>query len=77
MHNHEHWDGRGYPEGLKGEEIPYLSRIISIIEAYDIMINKNVYAKKLTKKEALAELKRTAGSQFDPDLTQKFIQFIS
>ncbi|WP_258222539.1 diguanylate cyclase [Halanaerobium saccharolyticum] len=76
LHHHENWDGSGYPEGLKKEEIPYLARIISIVDAYDVMLNKNLYSKKMNKKEAIEELNRAAGSQFDPALTAEFINFI-
>ncbi len=77
LHHHEHWDGSGYPGQLKHEEIPYLSRIIAIIDAYDVMRHKNIYSPKMPEAEALAELKRCAGSQFDPFLTNEFIKFIN
>lgn len=77
LHHHEHWDGSGYPAGIKGEEIPYLARIISIIDAYDIMRNNNIYSKKLSKKDAVNELLKCSGSQFDPVLTDKFVEFIN
>ena len=76
LHHHEHWDGNGYPKSLKQKEIPLLSRIIAIIDAYDVMRNKNLYNKKMEKNEAVAELKRYSGVQFDPNLTKKFINFI-
>ncbi len=76
LHHHEFWDGSGYPSSLEKDEIPLLSRILAIIDAYDIMRNKNIYSKKLSKKDAISELKRCSGSQFDPVLTSKFIQFL-
>ena len=77
LHHHEHWDGSGYPAQLKHEEIPFLSRIIAVIDAYDVMRNKSIYSPKLSRPEAITELKRCAGSQFDPFLTKKFINFIN
>ncbi len=72
--HHERWDGFGYPKGLEGEEIPLLSRILSIIDAYDAMTNTRPYRKATTSEEALAELHKNAGTQFDPELVKTFIE---
>ncbi|MGM0445530.1 MAG: PAS domain S-box protein [Bacillota bacterium] len=74
LHHHECWDGSGYAGGLKGKEIPYLARIISIIDAYDVMTNERPYSEALSKKEALDEIRRCAGGQFDPELVKEFIE---
>lgn len=76
LHHHERWDGTGYPEGLKGEEIPLLSRIISIVDAYDVMIHQQSYSKALAKEEALADLRKKAGAQFDPELVKVFVKLM-
>ncbi|MEC9489394.1 MAG: PAS domain S-box protein [Halanaerobiales bacterium] len=73
LHHHERWDGSGYPESLAGEEIPLLSRMLTIIDSYDVMISGRPYKEAMTEKEAEAELKRCAESQFDPELVDKFI----
>lgn len=72
LHHHERWDGTGYPNGLKGEEIPQLSRIISVVDAFDAMTYDRVYQKARSKTEAMEELKRCSGSQFDPQIVQSF-----
>ncbi|ADQ13802.1 PAS domain S-box protein [Halanaerobium hydrogeniformans] len=77
LSHHERWDGSGYPRGLKGEEIPYLARIISIIDAYDVMTNERPYTKAINEIDALAEVKRCAGSQFDPQIAEEFIAMLS
>jgi HD-GYP domain-containing protein (c-di-GMP phosphodiesterase class II) len=74
--HHEKWNGKGYPKGLKGEEIPILSRIISIVDAYDVMLTGRLYKKAMTKKEAIQELKENAGTQFDPDLIENFLKIL-
>ena len=74
---HENWDGSGYPNGLAGESIPIVSRVISIADAYDVMTSERVYKKAMSKPEAITELKRCAGTQFDPVLVNKFIEIIS
>lgn len=74
---HENWDGSGYPKGLTGESIPVVSRVISIADAYDVMTSERIYKKAMSKPEAIEELKRCAGTQFDPVLINKFIEIIS
>jgi len=72
--HHERWDGRGYPNGLKGEEIPLTARIIAISDTYDAMTSSRSYRKALSHEEAVAEIKRCSGSQFDPKLSELFLQ---
>ena len=72
--HHEHWDGNGYPRGLEKKDIPYLARIISIIDAYDVMTNERPYSKAISNKEALTEIQSCSGSQFDPELAKLFIE---
>jgi HD-GYP domain-containing protein (c-di-GMP phosphodiesterase class II) len=71
-YHHEYYNGCGYPFGLKGNEIPLGSRIISIADAYDSMTSNRVYRKSLTSEEAISVLEQGAGKQFDPDLVQLF-----
>jgi len=75
--HHEWWNGRGYPRGLKGEDIPFISRIISIVDAYDAMIHDRPYREALGKQNALEELTRSAGTQFDPKIVEMFLTIVS
>ena len=70
--HHERWDGTGYPLREKGKGIPLLSRIISVVDAYDVMTNHRPYKEAISHEEALQELKRCAGTQFDPEIVQIF-----
>ncbi|MEI7615142.1 MAG: diguanylate cyclase, partial [Actinomycetota bacterium] len=74
---HENWDGSGYPEGLAKEEIPLLSRIVAIADSYDVMTYKRAYKNSMSKEDAVKELKRCAGTQFDPVLVGKFIEILA
>jgi HD-GYP domain-containing protein (c-di-GMP phosphodiesterase class II) len=74
--HHERWDGMGYPRGLKGEEIPLPGRIMALVDAYSAMILDRPYRKALTDEEAVAELRRNSGTQFDPELVGPFIQLL-
>ncbi|HEY8395532.1 MAG TPA: HD-GYP domain-containing protein, partial [Bacilli bacterium] len=76
LSHHERWDGKGYPRGLKGKEIPLLARIISITDAYDAMRSDRPYRKALTKEEALQEIKNNAGTQFDPEFAEFFVNMM-
>jgi len=71
--HHERWDGLGYPRGLKGEEIPLISRIINLCDSYDAMTTNRVYRTKRTKDEAVKEIIKHAGKQFDPELAKIFV----
>jgi len=73
LHHHERWDGAGYPAGLKGNEIPVEARILAIADAFDAMTSARPYRGKLSYKKVLQELKRCAGSQFDPRLVDAFL----
>jgi len=76
LYHHEHWDGSGYPAGLKGEEIPLGSRILSVADSYDAMCSRRAYRAPLPQQTAVAELKRCAGAQFDPDIVKVFLAVI-
>lgn len=71
-HHHEWWDGTGYPDGLAGEEIPLGARIIAVAEAFDVMTMSSTFRDLLSPEEALAELRRCAGVQFDPAVVAAF-----
>ncbi len=74
LKHHEWWNGEGYPLGLKGTQIPLESRIIAVADAYDAMTRGRPHKKAMTKEDALAELKKHAGTQFDPDLVRIFAE---
>jgi HD-GYP domain-containing protein (c-di-GMP phosphodiesterase class II) len=73
LHHHESYDGKGYPGGLKGDEIPIGSRIVSVIDAYDAMISNRCYRKGIPHEEAVRRLSAGSGIQFDPLVVQAFV----
>jgi len=77
LYHHEHWDGTGYPLGIKGEEIPVLSRILTIADCYDVMINGRPYQKAVSREEAWIELERCSDRHFDPQLVKIAIKVFS
>jgi HD-GYP domain-containing protein (c-di-GMP phosphodiesterase class II) len=72
--HHERIDGRGYPRGLSGEEIPLLSRMISIADTYDVMTGRDSYRSPVSSAEAIEELRRVSGSQLDGELVEIFVE---
>src|SRR5713226_6226415 len=73
LHHHENVDGTGYPAGLQGNEIPIVSRIVSVIDAYDAMVTSRCYRKGLPHTEAIRRLVESAGAQFDAEVVHTFI----
>jgi HD-GYP domain-containing protein (c-di-GMP phosphodiesterase class II) len=74
LHHHESFDGVGYPAGLKGEEIPIGSRIVSVIDAYDAMVSNRCYRRGLSHDDAVRRLVENGGTQFDPVVVQTFVE---
>jgi len=75
-YHHERYDGTGYPEGLKGEEIPFLGRVLAVADAFDAMTSDRSYRKAFPLEKAIQEIERTAGTQFDPQVAYAFIDLI-
>jgi len=73
LHHHERWDGEGYPDGLKGEAIPFAARVIAMCDAWQAMVSDRPYRSALTPERAIAELRAGAGTQFDPQLVEAFV----
>jgi len=73
-HHHERWDGRGYPDRLRGEEIPFLSRILSVADVYDALTSDRSYRKKLSDDVAIRIIRENTGSQFEPKVVDVFLK---
>lgn len=76
-YHHERYDGKGYPDGLKGEKIPFIARIIAVADAYDAMTSNRIYRKHLPNDKVMCELEEGAGGQFDPKVTKALIRLIN
>ncbi len=74
--HHERWDGKGYPQGLVGTNIPRLSRVIAVVDTYDAMVNDRPYRKARTPQEAMEEMERGSGTQFDPTMVRVFVEML-
>ncbi len=77
LSHHERWDGTGYPQGLQAEEIPLACRILAVVDAFDAMTNDRIYRRAMTIQDALAELERNAGGQFDPRTAEILIEIVA
>jgi diguanylate cyclase (GGDEF)-like protein len=73
LHHHERWDGTGYPDGLAGEAIPHPARILAAVDAFDVLSSDHVYRRRLSQEEAVGELERGAGTQFDPTVVAALV----
>lgn len=73
LSHHERWDGKGYPRGLKGNEIPIVARVLAVVDALDVMTNDQIYRKAMSPEAAKAELIKNAGTQFDPEIVKVLI----
>jgi len=73
-HHHERWDGTGYPDGLKGDDIPLLARILAVADGFQAMASERPYRRARTEEEALAELQKGAGTQWDPEVVKVFLK---
>jgi HD-GYP domain-containing protein (c-di-GMP phosphodiesterase class II) len=73
LHHHERYDGKGYPSGLSGENIPLMGRILCLADCFDAMTSNRTYRKALPLEVALTEIRRCAGTQFDPALAETFL----
>jgi len=76
LEHHERWDGKGYPRGLRGEEISIQARIITLADSYDVMKSERSYCNNRSDNEAVIEIKKCAGAQFDPNLSKLFVEKI-
>jgi HD-GYP domain-containing protein (c-di-GMP phosphodiesterase class II) len=76
-HHHERYDGKGYPNGLKGEKIPLGARIMAVADSFDAMTSDRPYRKAMDVKEALAEITKNSGTQFDPKIVEVFVEIIN
>jgi HD-GYP domain-containing protein (c-di-GMP phosphodiesterase class II) len=77
LHHHEHFDGSGYPGGLKGDQIPLGARIVAVVDAFDAMVSDRCYRKGLPLEEAIARLQAASGTQFDPAIVERFVGLAS
>ncbi|MFN3421365.1 MAG: HD-GYP domain-containing protein, partial [Armatimonadota bacterium] len=76
-HHHERFDGTGYPENLKGEQIPFPARVLAVADTFDALCSERPYRHAYSTEQALDEMRKVAGSQLDPDLTDAFIQVVA
>jgi HD-GYP domain-containing protein (c-di-GMP phosphodiesterase class II) len=72
-YHHERWDGKGYPDGLSGEKIPFLSRILAVADTYDAMASDRAYRKKIERDVIIETIEQNAGKQFDPQVVKAFL----
>ena len=76
LYHHERWDGKGYPLHLKGEEIPYKVRVLSLLDYYDSITHDRPYRPAVEREVALKRIRQNSGRRFDPNLTKAFIDFM-
>jgi HD-GYP domain-containing protein (c-di-GMP phosphodiesterase class II) len=76
LYHHERYDGTGYPKGLKGKKIPLEARVIAVADAFSAMTSQRLFCNSLTYDEAIEELRRCSGTQFDPNLVELFINIV-